>query len=307
MSKKIINIGKFANIDVNLEILIVNPSRKPRIAIVTGIHGNETSGLLIIHELLQRIQSLKGQLSIVAFSNPIATLMGRRVGTDFLDLNRVFPGKKNGTITERIAWKLSRFLLKQDFVIDLHTFDVITPIMGIFMDTGSEKVRKRSLEMLEVFSPDVIWNLKPVKGKEKIFFSALGPFLARNGIPNFAVEMNQLEILTNREIEKVVNGILNVFNKLDSGEEKHELKRVLIVDRKEFRSEKTGVFIPLLLPLNTIRKGQIIGRIINVEKFGSENVISPEDGILIQISPKRFVKTGDLLFSIGKEIRALGR
>jgi predicted deacylase len=228
------------------------------------------------------------------------------VGTDFLDLNRIFPGKKDGTITERIAFELTKFLLKQDFVIDLHTFDILTPVMGIFMNTGPKKIRKKNLEMLEAFSPDIIWNLKPTKGKEKEFFNALGPFLAKNNVPNFAVEMNELEIITDKEIEKVVNGILNVLKRLCSEHRKARFRKVLIVDRKEFRSETTGLFIPLVFPLNLVRKKQIVGKIIDVENFSFEDVISSEDGILIQISPKKLVKTGDLLFCLGKKLKVFG-
>ncbi|MEM5875357.1 MAG: succinylglutamate desuccinylase/aspartoacylase family protein [Candidatus Aenigmatarchaeota archaeon] len=300
MLKEKIHIGKVGNIDVKIEVLKLNPNKKPKIAIVTGIHGDETSGLIVIHRLLQRIHLFEGQLSILLFSNPLATIMERRVGLDFLDLNRILPGKEDGTITERIAWKLSEFLLEQDFVIDLHTFDIITPVMGIFMNVGSKNVRKINLEMLKAFSPDIVWNLK-VKGKEKHFFNSLGPFLARRGIPNFAVEMNKIDLISDSEIEKIVEGILNVFRKLKLIPGESNSKSILVLDRKEIRSEKAGIFIPVEFPPKPIKKGHVIGVFIDTCNFSTHNVIANEDGILIQISPKKLVKTGDLIFSIGKK------
>ena len=79
----------------------------PKITILTGLHGDEYSGLLILKELLNKIEVKKGTLQLIVCANPLARVTKtRETFTDFMDLNRAFPGDEKGSMTQKIAHKL---------------------------------------------------------------------------------------------------------------------------------------------------------------------------------------------------------
>jgi hypothetical protein len=91
------------------------------------VHGNETG-------VLEAFEQLKGENPSVSFfiANKVAMKLGRRYVDS--DLNRVFPGKEDGDHEERLAYSLSRELLRYDHVIDLHTTTAETDDFIITVD-----------------------------------------------------------------------------------------------------------------------------------------------------------------------------
>ncbi|MDP3052328.1 MAG: succinylglutamate desuccinylase/aspartoacylase family protein [bacterium] len=100
----------------NFDIKITGDG-KPVISVVSGIHGDESVGKKII-KTLRKINPVKGTL-VTIVANPFA-LRKRKRFID-ADLNRCFPGKRNGNYEERIAFHLSETLKQADFVIDIHS------------------------------------------------------------------------------------------------------------------------------------------------------------------------------------------
>ena len=83
----------------------------PVLALVAGTHGYEYTSILALQRLLPWLdpRRLRGALILVHMANPPA-FYGRRVyyGPDGKNLNRVYPGKADGTVSERIAAVLTR-------------------------------------------------------------------------------------------------------------------------------------------------------------------------------------------------------
>lgn len=90
-----------------------------------GNHGDEYEGPLALFDLAQRIdaQDLKGRVIIVPAMNYPAFRAARRTSpVDGGNMNRVFPGRPDGTMTEKIADYFQRVLLPlSDYVLDLHS------------------------------------------------------------------------------------------------------------------------------------------------------------------------------------------
>ncbi len=98
----------------------------PLVVITAGTHGDEGPwGAWAIRKLLDRIpeEDLTGRIRVVPVTNPIA-MAGNDRGAhlDSLDLNRVFPGKPEGTHSERLAATIVERCLGEDVdvVVDLH-------------------------------------------------------------------------------------------------------------------------------------------------------------------------------------------
>jgi predicted deacylase len=111
--------------EIALPVLVATGSApRPRLVCVAGIHGNEPEGITALLELWQELDPgvIAGTLVLVPVANPPAFRAGeRRNPGDPLDMNRIFPGRDNGTITERLAHHLFRDVVAgADFVLSLH-------------------------------------------------------------------------------------------------------------------------------------------------------------------------------------------
>jgi len=208
---KRIYVGEIGFSKLFIKKIQIKKSSQPKIAIVSNLHGDETSSLFVVSRLLKELKEIEqGEVNFYVFSNPAAFLLRERTWKDRVDLNRIFPGKANENLTNLTALKLTEELKQMDLVIDLHNMNSHTAILGIFPEGGSETTKEKSLKLLTRFSPDIIWKIKESK-----YANALGPFLAGLNITNFAVEMNPPEFLTPGEILRVENGIKKVLSELN--------------------------------------------------------------------------------------------
>jgi predicted deacylase len=92
---------------------------------VSGTHGDEYEGQVVLCELARtlRAEDIKGRVIIFPTANYPAALAGRRVSPiDDANLNRIFPGDPGGSVTQQIAWFITRELIpRADLVCDLHS------------------------------------------------------------------------------------------------------------------------------------------------------------------------------------------
>ncbi len=95
-------------------------------ALLTGAnHGDEYEGPIALVDLASRLSPdrVNGRVIIVPFMNTPAFAAGRRLSpADHLNLNRTFPGRPDGTVTEKVADFFQRTLLPMaDIVLDFHS------------------------------------------------------------------------------------------------------------------------------------------------------------------------------------------
>lgn len=276
----------------------VKRSSSPKVAIVCNLHGDELSSLFIVSELIPKLlnEIKKGEVNFFVPSNPAAFLLRERTWKDCVDLNRIFPGKMDENLTSRTAFKLFEELKEMNLVIDLHNMKSHTALLSLFMNEGSREIKRKSLELINEFSPDIIWKIE-----EEKYSNALGPFLSRSNIVNFAVEMNPPEFLSQEEIKRTTNGILRVLAKIGiiKVKERVEKKNIPIVSRVKVISEKAGLFFPLVRTLQHVKKNEKIGK-LTTNFIDWLTIRAPVSGIVMHFSPLGFVDTGDELVSIGK-------
>lgn len=97
-----------------------------RATLIAGTHGDEGPwSALAIRVLCQRpMAALKGRLRVIFTANALAAEVERRNSwidsPNSIDLDGVFPGKKNGSHTDRLAAALAPLIADSDVVIDLH-------------------------------------------------------------------------------------------------------------------------------------------------------------------------------------------
>ena len=115
-------------------IIVTGTVPRPRLVCVAGIHGDEPEGMRALMELADELNpaALRGELVLVPVANPPAFGAGTRTSPlDGLDLNRIFPGRPDGSASQRLAHALFEQVLRgSDFVFALHswyTFGEVLP------------------------------------------------------------------------------------------------------------------------------------------------------------------------------------
>lgn len=99
----------------NIQKILQSPS--PRVLLNVCTHGSEQVGLEVA-KYFSDTKPLCGTL-VINIANEKATMLEKRFITH--DLNRVFPGKKNGSYEEKLAYNMKPFVDVFDAVIDVHS------------------------------------------------------------------------------------------------------------------------------------------------------------------------------------------
>ena len=109
---------------VMIPITVIKRGTGPTALLTGGNHGDEYEGPIALSKLASTLKAedVTGRVIIVPFMNYPAFRAGSRTSPiDRGNLNRSFPGKPDGTVTEKIADYFQRYLLPlADYVLDLH-------------------------------------------------------------------------------------------------------------------------------------------------------------------------------------------
>ena len=159
----------------------------PRLVCAAGIHGDEIEGIVALQELSKRIDTaqLRGTLVLVKVVNPSAFgAAQRRTPADDNDLNRVFPGRADGSFSERHAERLfTEIIAGSDFLFTLHGAQkgsILAPYVEVPL--GDDDVCRRSMAAAEASGIERIFPL--------LWHPGVLPAAAnRAGIPSMEAEI----------------------------------------------------------------------------------------------------------------------
>lgn len=271
-----------------------------RISIVTGTHGDELEGQYVCFELARRIEEdidkLSGVVDIYPAINPLGIdSITRGIPAFDLDMNRLFPGNIDGNMTEYLAAGIIDDVKGSDAVIDIHASNIfLTEIPQIRINELHEDVL---VPMAEKTNVDFIW----VHGASTVLESTFAYALNSIGTPVLVVEMGVGMRITQEYGNQLVDGIFNLMKEMGiwTGDVKAVRKPIISRDPDDvyyLNAEKSGVFIPTVKHWEHLKKGELIGRVVDPlnGKVLSE-VISPTDGILFTIREFPIVDEGSLM------------
>jgi N-alpha-acetyl-L-2,4-diaminobutyrate deacetylase len=109
---------------IMIPIAVVKRGDGPTVLLTGGNHGDEYEGPVALSKLAGSLKAadVTGRVIVVPFMNYPAFRAGRRTSPiDAGNLNRSFPGRPDGTVTEKIADYFQRHLLPlATHVLDIH-------------------------------------------------------------------------------------------------------------------------------------------------------------------------------------------
>ena len=267
---------------------IESPVDGPVVLLTACMHGDETGGSVVIHELFRELKKnlLKGKLHAFPLLNPFGfENMSSRISISNEDLNRSFPGNIKGTLAQRIAAIVMKKIidLKPDIVLDLHN-DWNNSIPYAVIDAGIEQ---KTLITLHHFA--TVSDLPAVQETDKITTS-FSYCVNMESIPALTLELGESMIINERNVIKGKEAILNILYDLGMTEKStrtfnadlpSELQnKILMYSGKPLCSE-SGIIRFSKKPGDMVKKGDKIARVYNA--FGKllQTIVSVHDGIIL--------------------------
>lgn len=297
-------------VDERLEIKKMRFSPKgrnsgKRISIVTGIHGDELEGQYVCYELSRRIQEhmedLLGIVDIYPAMNPLGIdSITRGIPAFDLDMNRIFPGLRDGAMTEYLAAEIIKELVGSDLCVDIHASNIyLTELPQIRINELHEE---ELLPLAKKSNVDLVW----VHGASTVLESTLAYSLNSRGVPTLVVEMGVGMRITKSIGNQLVDGILNLMREMEiwKGETAPVREPMISSDPDEvvfLNASRSGIFIQEARHNTYLNKGDSVGKVVDpLNGTVLEDVVSPEEGLLFTIREYPVVDEGSLMARILK-------
>lgn len=279
----------------------------PTLALIAGNHGYEYPPVLALARLRKAIDpaTLSGTIIMVHVAN-IPSFLKRTIyynPWDWKNLNRMYPGKSDGTVTQRIARLITSEVIERcDYLIDLHCGDGNESLMtySYWMRIGDPAIDEASKQLALAFGFEhiVIDDDRPADSASSIYCSTTA---TTRGKPAITIESGALGQVDEEFIAGAVNGVTNVLRHLDMiegtplyVEDPKWIDRSLVL-----RSPVTGMFLAAVERGQTVTKGTVLG--VFQDFFGENlgDVRAPFDGIVLYVVGTPPINAGEPVGFIG--------
>ena len=275
----------------------------PRASIVTGIHGDELEGQYVAFELARRIQEhpekLRGIVDIYPAANPLGvSTITRGVPNFDLDMNRIFPGTEDESLTEHLALQLVEDIKGSSIAFDIHASNIF--LREIPQIRINEITARKLVPLALRANVDFVW----VHAAATVLESTLAYSLNDIGVPTLVVEMGVGMRITREYGDKLCDGILNLLidKGIWTGERPQKLSKPIVsTDGKVsfVNADEAGIFLPSTRHGNMVKKGQNLGIIADaLTGEVRQQVESPADGLLFTLREYPVVQPGSLIARI---------
>ncbi len=283
----------------------------PTLGLFSTSHGDEAYAVLVIREVLRRLDpaKLKGRVLAIPIGNPVAfesftRTTGQGMNTDKNNMNRVFPGAAEGWLTEQMAHVVStRFVSQLDYLLDFHCGGSETAIDYVLTHAGGGDVGERSRELSRAFGTDILFEHAAAVHHDTLTDYAIG-----RGIPSVIVESGGSPMAKDPSyLEKYVQGVLNVMIEVGmlEGEMVLPEQQYLMRRRVLVRPANGGLFIPEVgfeRLGKSVKGGTVLARVISAHSFEEYDVFTApyEDTIMIMMRGELSrVNPGDYAYILG--------
>lgn len=115
----------FAGMSLTTPVQVVHGMQSgPSICLVAGIHGDEVVGIEVVRRVVGSLapQGMRGTVIAIPIANPLGFRRSSRYLPDRRDLNRYFPGRKDGSTASRLADSIfDRVIRRCQVLVDFHS------------------------------------------------------------------------------------------------------------------------------------------------------------------------------------------
>jgi predicted deacylase len=239
----------------------------PVLALVSGAHGTEYASIIALEKLIAILNpaEISGTVIIVPLVN-IASFERKVPHVNPVDdksMNRWYPGKMDGTQTDRASYLITKQVVEQcDHLIDLHGGDLDESLRpySYWTRTGNEPQDRISREMVLAFGLDHI-IISTERPKDPNASRYLENTATTRGKPSITAEAGHAGTVEPEDLSALIDGCLSVMRylKMLPGAPSPIEHPVWVEKIVTITSDQTGIFYPLVKRGTYVEQGMKVG------------------------------------------------
>jgi predicted deacylase len=292
----------------NIPVVVVNGAKPGKVlALVSGAHGTEYTSIIAIERLIGALDpaQISGIVILVPLVN-IASFEQKVPHVNPIDnksMNRFYPGKADGTQTERASFLITKQIIDRcDYLIDYHGGDLDESLRpyAYWGPTGHDAQDRISKEMVLAFGLDhiIIWRERPTDPAATRY---LDNTASVHGKPSIVVEAGYAGTTETDDIALLVNGTLSTMSalKLLPGDP-HPIENPVWLDKiVDVLGEQLGIFYPLVKRGAYVEAGMKLGYVTDFYGKIIAEPRAPVAGVILHVNALPTLRKGDNIANIG--------
>jgi hypothetical protein len=260
------------------------------------MHGDEINGIEVVRQIIKRkdVQKPKcGCIVAIPVINIISFIARTRDLPDGRDLNRCFPGTKNGSLGSRIAHDLMETIIPQiDFGFDFHTGGAkianYPQIRCVFDD-------RKNLELGKIFAPRMVLNAPFRENTLRLAASKLGKQI-------LVFEGGESNRFDYDSVNEGIDGCLRILHHHKMIKSSTTQKKTVFLKKTSWvRAKSSGLFHTTFKSGLKVKKGELLGVICDPYGEVEHELFSPHNGFIVGVNNQPVVNAGDALIHVGLE------
>ena len=301
-SQGFVTIGEAASGPIQFPVVVLNGADDgPTLCLTAGVHATEYAPIDAVMRIARSVDpaALRGTLIAVPVVN--MRMFDSRTGfvspLDGLNLNKVAPGRSDGSISEILAnVLLDEVIGCAGYHIDLHAGDLgemLLPFAGYAL-TGNRELDEQGEALARLYSPKLI-SLADSDAKIPPFPDGICYAATRRGVVSIFAESGGNGTLEDADVRVHIDGVRNVMRylRMIDGTPTAVGPRVAARDRKVVRATRAGLLRLRVRIGDELVAGQEVAEVCNVFGEVVETVRSSGAGIAGLVWAHKVVNTGD--------------
>jgi len=296
-TKKIeVNIAKLpSHSAIDISITVARSTKPgPVLLLSGGLHGDEINGSEIVRRLIDNDQHIPdiGTIICIPIINVYGFIHFSRYVPDGKDVNRSFPGNRNGSLASRVAYYLTKDILPIiDYGIDFHTggadrtnYPQLRCMMKDELNTSLAAIFHAPFTLDSKFRPKSFRQTANRFGKRILVY-----------------EGGESSRFDEYAIQEGMNGALRIMHYLGMTSENPipPYENFIINSSSWVRSKKSGVFLTSVKSGQRVKKNQVLGTINDPFGGFKNKITATASGFVIGLNNNPIVHQGDALIHIG--------
>jgi predicted deacylase len=284
----------------------------PVLALVAGSHGTEYTSIIALEKLIGMLNP--AEISGTVIIAPIINIQSFEQKVPHLNpvdkksMNRFYPGKIDGTQTERASYLITKQVVEQcDHLIDLHGGDLDESLRpySYWTKTGNEKQDRISREMVLAFGLDHI-IISTERPKDPQASRYLENTATTRGKPSITAEAGHAGTVETDDLNVLINGCLSVMRylKMLPGQPASIEHPVWIEKVATLASEQTGMFYPLVKRGTYVEQGMKVGYVTDYLGKVIFEARAPASGVILYICAVPSMTKGATIANVGVVVRS---
>ena len=278
----------------------------PHLCLLGGIHGGEYSSIAAVVRFMNALDAdrLAGRITAV----PIVSMTSFRARSPFVvpqdgkNINRCFPGSYDGTFTDVLARHVfDELIAPSDFLLDLHGGDMVEALEP-FAIYDASPVEDQARALAVAFDLPYVVRSAPADAPVSGMTSTAA---ASAGVPAAIAEVGGRGLLEEAAVQMHLRGLANALRHLGMlpGEPSPPRADMRSVGRFVWLRTSTEGWWEAGVPAGAeVAAGSSLGVVCDLFGDVIEDVVAPEDGVVLFSTTSPAVAADGLLLGLGVDL-----